>query len=102
LTVRRTFAVHRSRGFEQLATTVHPLPVSFLFLNAQVVSPAQAPSGPITAGNKPCRFSRGEQPLTFGAQTPVTDALGRDSIVDAEISGAWLVEFVVKLTPCAS
>src|SRR5437763_11885070 len=68
---RRTFAVQRSRAFEQLATRSHPCLVRFFARNAQKVSPAQAPSLSMTAGKDPSRLSRAEHALASTPQIPM-------------------------------
>jgi hypothetical protein len=70
LTLKRTFVVQRSRGFEHFATTFQPVSVCLLFVKMQKVSPAQAPSVLMTAGSSPSRKLRAEQVPASGAQTP--------------------------------
>src|SRR5215813_9847957 len=70
LTVRRTWVVHCSSAFEQLATTCQPEFVCLGFRNVQNVLPAQAPAALMMVGSRPCRKSRTEQALPSGAHTP--------------------------------
>jgi len=70
LTNNRTWAVHRSRLFEQFAITPQPVSVFFWFLKIQNISPAHAPSVLIIVGRNPSRKFRAVQGLASGAQTP--------------------------------
>ena len=79
LTLRLTFAVQRSCQLEHFATTSQPSFVCLLLLKAHKVSPARAPSVPMTVSKKPLRSSA-EQALASAAHMPTKDMLTASSV----------------------
>lgn len=75
LTVKRTFDVQLSRGFEQSATILQPASICCFLLNIQNVSPAHAPSLLMTVSCTPRRKSRTEQAPASGDQIPTINSL---------------------------